>query len=370
MNVNQAKEGDGSTSLTSSCRGSHSTIVKKLLAASANVNQRKDGGITALHIACGTNNFEIVQLLIDARCDLDIGNDTGGTSFFLACVKGFTKIVALLIDSGCDIEKAATIDGEQWTPLQGAISDKNTDIVNLINATTKKRKKKAYKKRKDEEAKNKKKLKALELKESAKVEEESVGVILCCSSCGKVPAQGVKLLRCSACKCSNYCNIKCQKVHWSIHKLSCEEKKARRIAGELRLASATAVSEVEELSEQEVDEDVIDMTKMRLLPVNPIAYGAADQEEVIDLTGEIEEEEEFIDVTDERKKSPPPPPPPPPTLQENEECVICFEAKRTVLLLPCKQCCLCAVCSQSATECPLCRVEVKDKRKYSINVLR
>ena len=57
------------------------------------------------------------------------------------------------------------------------------------------------------------------------------------------------------------------------------------------------------------NEIVVGMTKMRLLPVNPIAYGAADQEEeeVIDLTGEIEEEE-CIDVTDESKKSPPPPP--------------------------------------------------------------
>ena len=107
------------------------------------------------------------------------------------------------------------------------------------------------------------------------------------------------------------------------------------------------------------NEIVIDMTKMRLLPVNPIAYGAADQEEeeeeVIDLTGEIEEEE-CIDVTDESKKSPPPPP----TLQENEECVICFEAKRTVVLLPCKHCCLCSTCALNATECPLCREEVKD----------
>ena len=143
VNVNQATEVNGRTSLMLSCIEGRSTIVKKLLAASANVKQRKKGGITALYIACQFNHLEIVQLLIDARCDLDIGHAYGSTPFYLACVKGFTEIAALLINSGCDIEKAATLDDEQWTALQAANNFKQTDIVDLINASIKKRKKKA-----------------------------------------------------------------------------------------------------------------------------------------------------------------------------------------------------------------------------------
>ena len=105
------------------------------------------------------------------------------------------------------------------------------------------------------------------------------------------------------------------------------------------------------------------MNKMRLLPVDPIAYGSDsnargyNQEvETIDFTGEIEEDN--IELADDRKKTPPPPPPATTTtLQENEECVICFEAKKTVVCIPCKHCCLCSNCGNIDTikECPLCR---------------
>ena len=64
------------------------------------------------------------------------------------------------------------------------------------------------------------------------------------------------------------------------------------------------------------------MNKMRLLPVDPIAYGSdsnarghTQKVETIDFTAEIEEDN--IKLADDRKKSSPPPPPAtPPTLQE------------------------------------------------------
>lgn len=44
-----------------------------------------------------------------------------------------------------------------------------------------------------------------------------------CSSCGRQPASGKKLLVCGRCKITHYCDAKCQKVHWSAgHKAKCQ----------------------------------------------------------------------------------------------------------------------------------------------------
>ena len=374
-NVNQATF-EGDPSLMAASETGNTNIVKKLISAGADLNHKRKDGDTSLHVACHKNNFEVAQILIDAGCNVDLVNDKGATPFFVCCGMGFTKIAELLIKNGCDIEKAATKDGRQWTPLQ--IANNNTDIADLITAEIKRRKK-----RENDKARKKKKKKSNanaiandNANPIEKVEEKKIKVP-CCSSCRKVPSQDVKLLKCSACRSSQYCNIRCQKAHSPTHKISCEEKNLFRVAMEKRQLSA-AVSEVEELNELEVEEDntfedsdgeiVIDMTKTRLLPVDPVAYGdnsvasAHNQEvELIDMTGdynedEDEEEDDNAIADGDRKKSPPAP-----TLHETEECVVCLGAKKTTLLLPCKHYCLCSTCSENVTECPLCKMEVTDK---------
>ena len=40
-------------------------------------------------------------------------------------------------------------------------------------------------------------------------------------------------------------------------------------------------------------------------------------------------------------------------------CVICLDARRTMLLLPCRHLCLCAGCAKKCRSCPLCRMGVE-----------
>ncbi|XP_012256278.2 peroxisome biogenesis factor 10 [Athalia rosae] len=50
-------------------------------------------------------------------------------------------------------------------------------------------------------------------------------------------------------------------------------------------------------------------------------------------------------------------------LQETELCIICFEKRRSMCLLPCRHLCLCITCTQSLSDplrCPLCRQLTED----------
>jgi hypothetical protein len=51
---------------------------------------------------------------------------------------------------------------------------------------------------------------------------------ICCGSCGSTPSNDEKLLRCSACRVIKYCNINCQRNHWSqCHKKDCKTIKRK-----------------------------------------------------------------------------------------------------------------------------------------------
>ena len=46
-----------------------------------------------------------------------------------------------------------------------------------------------------------------------------------CSSCGKAPS-GTALLTCSGCGDAHYCDDKCQRAHWKVHRGPCKSKRA------------------------------------------------------------------------------------------------------------------------------------------------
>jgi len=52
-----------------------------------------------------------------------------------------------------------------------------------------------------------------------------------------------------------------------------------------------------------------------------------------------------------------------PSAEEENLCVICDDAKKRVLLLPCRHLCLCSACSklEKLTDCPMCRAKISDK---------
>jgi len=56
-----------------------------------------------------------------------------------------------------------------------------------------------------------------------------MSVTVCCSGCQN--KKSTNLLKCSGCSLAYYCNSKCQKSHWKIHKKSCIAFKVESVAG-------------------------------------------------------------------------------------------------------------------------------------------
>ncbi|KAK3601952.1 hypothetical protein CHS0354_002759 [Potamilus streckersoni] len=50
-------------------------------------------------------------------------------------------------------------------------------------------------------------------------------------------------------------------------------------------------------------------------------------------------------------------------LRQNMQCVVCKEANRQILLLPCTHLCLCLNCSKKSSVCPLCYKRIREKIK-------
>ena len=47
--------------------------------------------------------------------------------------------------------------------------------------------------------------------------------VQCCANCGGVAEGSVSLKACNSCMLVKYCNVKCQKNHWSKHKKVCKQ---------------------------------------------------------------------------------------------------------------------------------------------------
>ena len=55
---------------------------------------------------------------------------------------------------------------------------------------------------------------------------EAGAEMMCCSSCGIVGGDDVKLMKCTACHLVRYCSVKCQKDHRPEHKRACKKRAA------------------------------------------------------------------------------------------------------------------------------------------------
>lgn len=48
------------------------------------------------------------------------------------------------------------------------------------------------------------------------------------------------------------------------------------------------------------------------------------------------------------------------TIDDNKECVICNENRRSYAISPCGHLCLCNSCVNTVSSCPLCRSDIKE----------
>ncbi|NLT24414.1 MAG: ankyrin repeat domain-containing protein [Syntrophorhabdus sp.] len=92
-------------------------LVRKLIKAGSNVNDRDTGGYTALHWACQRHFVEIVLILIERGADVNTKSTERTecqTPLHLACIFQNPQIVRLLLEAGAD---ASARNQERWTPL-------------------------------------------------------------------------------------------------------------------------------------------------------------------------------------------------------------------------------------------------------------
>jgi len=65
-------------------KGGHTTVVRYLLQADADVNQGKHDKTTPLYIACQNHHTDVFRLLLGAQADPNAQNMNGATSLFIS----------------------------------------------------------------------------------------------------------------------------------------------------------------------------------------------------------------------------------------------------------------------------------------------
>ena len=88
----------------SAARARYAEIIKALLKAKADVNEKNRGGGTALSWAAAWRNIDTVRVLLDNGADVEAINAT----FFDAAEDGQTDILRVLRDRGADVHKVGS----------------------------------------------------------------------------------------------------------------------------------------------------------------------------------------------------------------------------------------------------------------------
>jgi ankyrin repeat protein len=74
----------------------HLDVVRALITAKADVNEKAANGFTALNLASETGHLEVVRALVAAKADVNANQTDGETALSLATKGGFAEIVQLL----------------------------------------------------------------------------------------------------------------------------------------------------------------------------------------------------------------------------------------------------------------------------------
>ena len=93
-------------------------------------------GWTALMYAAKSNKEAIVTLLLNVGADHRLTNDFCETALHVAARKGSTEVVRILLDAGANL---VLRDSEDRTPLFRAIEQQQANVIDLLQATARKR---------------------------------------------------------------------------------------------------------------------------------------------------------------------------------------------------------------------------------------
>ncbi|KAK4679893.1 hypothetical protein QC764_208180 [Podospora pseudoanserina] len=127
---------DGQTALQIAAGGGHLEVVEKLLAAGADVNTAAaaSGGRTALQAATKGGHLEVVEKLLAAGADVNgatAASFDGQTALQIAAGGGHLEVVEKLLAAGADVNTAAAASGGR-TALQAATKGGHLEVVEKL----------------------------------------------------------------------------------------------------------------------------------------------------------------------------------------------------------------------------------------------
>lgn len=108
---------DGRTALMLAAKLSSREVVKKLLIAGAEINDRNLNGGTALMYSAIRGDPETLMLLLENGAEVNVGAKFGWTALMVAAAKGHAEITSILLDHGAEVNIR---DIYHWTPLMRA----------------------------------------------------------------------------------------------------------------------------------------------------------------------------------------------------------------------------------------------------------
>ncbi|HEY9403852.1 MAG TPA: ankyrin repeat domain-containing protein [Pyrinomonadaceae bacterium] len=136
-----AERPEPTTPLTVAAERGDAALVRKLIAAGADLNERDKLGYTALVWAARNGNKEVAKALVEARADMNARDcaRNGWTPLIHAIHKNNTDMARLLIESGADVNAKAGNCTEKSvengaTALWHAAGEDNAEVVEALLA--------------------------------------------------------------------------------------------------------------------------------------------------------------------------------------------------------------------------------------------
>ena len=120
---------DGGFALSNAVFHGQTECVAYLISAGADVNDSNNFGVTSLHWAATKGYDQIADLLINAGSDADATQNDGETPLLLSAAYGHTEVAEILIKAGADVN---AVNAEGKTPLICAAQMGAVDLVQLL----------------------------------------------------------------------------------------------------------------------------------------------------------------------------------------------------------------------------------------------
>lgn len=125
-----AKKISGGIALVGAARDGNKDVVRILLEADVDLDDRTELGWTALHRAAYNAHYEVTRMLLDSGLQINSIDKDGWTALHIAVSEGYPDIVEVLLENKADVSSKLTKSG--WSPLHLASQNGSVQIARLL----------------------------------------------------------------------------------------------------------------------------------------------------------------------------------------------------------------------------------------------